>query len=222
MSKILVVEDDLPLSESITEWLEAEGHDVQAVVDGAEAMEYLRSLPFDVIVLDWNLPSLSGIQILKMYRASGGNTPVLMLTGMSETRDKLQGFDSGADDYLTKPFDIEELIFRVKALLRRSRTYVGETLTIGQLQIDLRSRRATHNGVELNLKPLEFSLLEFFMRHPDQVITAEALINKVWPNDTEASVDSVYTCINRLRKKLNDDGLIQNMRGVGYQLISRR
>lgn len=222
MTKILVVEDDKALSDTIVEWMEAEGYDVQAVFDGSEAMNYLRSLPFDVVILDWNLPNMTGPQVCKLYRAGGGNAAVLMLTGMSQTRDKIEGLDSGADDYLTKPFDLEELCSRVKALLRRSRQYVGNTLAVGPLQLDTKSRRVTNDGAVLELKPLEFALLEYFMRNPDQVITAEALINHVWPNDTEASVDAVYTCINRLRKKLNNDSLIQNMRGVGYQLVSRR
>lgn len=221
MTKILVVEDDKALSDTIVEWMEAEGYDVQRVFDGSEAVDYLRSLPFDVVILDWNLPNMTGVQICKLYRASGGSAAVLMLTGMSQTRDKIEGLDSGADDYLTKPFDLEELCSRVKALLRRSRQYVGSTLAVGPLQLDTRSRRVTNDGVALELKPLEFALLEYFMRNPDQVITAEALINHVWPNDTEASVDAVYTCINRLRKKLNNDSLIINMRGVGYQLVSR-
>jgi two-component system copper resistance phosphate regulon response regulator CusR len=221
MAKILVVEDEPSVADSIVEWLEAEGFDVQHVADGSEAMDYLRTLPFDVVVLDWNLPSMTGPQICRLYRSSGGTASILMLTGMSQTRDKIQGLDSGADDYLTKPFDVEELVVRVRALLRRPRTYVGTTLVIGPLQIDTKSRRASNDGVELDLKPLEFALLEYFMRHPDEVITAEALINNVWPSDTEASVDAVYTCINRLRKKLNNDSLIRNMRGVGYQLVSR-
>lgn len=221
MTKVLVVEDDPALAETIVEWMEADGYDVQQVSDGSEAMDYLRSLPFDVVILDWNLPRMTGVQICKLYRASGGNAAVLMLTGMSQTRDKIEGLDSGADDYLTKPFDVEELCYRVKALLRRSRQYVGNTLMVGPLSLDTKSRRAMNDGVDLDLKPLEFALLEYFMRHPDQVITAEALINHVWPNDTEASVDAVYTCINRLRKKLNNDSLIRNMRGVGYQLVSR-
>jgi DNA-binding response OmpR family regulator len=221
MTKILVVEDDPALSETIVEWMEAEGYHVQPVLDGSEAMDFLRTLPFDVVILDWNLPKMTGVQICKLYRASGGNAGVLMLTGMNQTRDKIEGLDSGADDYLTKPFDIEELCSRVKALLRRSREFVGNTLAIGPLQLDTKSHRVTNDGVVLDLKPLEFALLEYFMRHPDQVVTAEALINSVWPNDTEASVDAVYTCINRLRKKLNNDALIRNMRGVGYQLVSR-
>jgi DNA-binding response OmpR family regulator len=220
MTKVLVVEDDPALSDTIVEWMEAEGYDVQSVSDGSEAMDYLRSLPFDVVILDWNLPKMTGVQICKLYRASGGSAGVLMLTGMSQTRDKIEGLDSGADDYLTKPFDVEELCSRVKALLRRSRAYVGNTVAIGQLQLDTGSHRVTNGGIEIELKPLEFALLEYFMRHPNQVITPEALINHVWPNDTEASVDAVYTCINRLRKKLNDDNLIRNMRGVGYQLVS--
>lgn len=220
MAKILVVDDDQTLATSVRDWLQAERHEVEVVHDGTEALRYLRDLPFDVVVLDWNMPGIEGIDVCKRYRAGGGNAAILMLTGMNQTRDKITGLDAGADDYLTKPFDIEELASRVSALLRRSRQFAGSTLVAGDIQLDTVSHRVTKGGAEVPLKPIEFALLEYLMRHPNEVISPEALLKNVWPNDVDASLDAVYTCVTRLRKKINDEGrngLIRNVHGVGYQ-----
>jgi DNA-binding response OmpR family regulator len=220
MAKILLVDDDKTLAGTLKDWLEAENHEVDMVHDGTSALEYLRGLAFDVVILDWNMPDIAGIDVCRRYRASGGQAAILMLTGMNQTRDKTSGLDAGADDYLTKPFEVEELVSRLKALLRRSRQFVGTTLTSGPISMDVGTHTVTCDGAEVQLKPIEFSLLEYFLRHPNEVLTPEALLKHVWPNDSDATVDAVYTCITRLRKKIKDEGrngLIRNLHGVGYQ-----
>jgi DNA-binding response OmpR family regulator len=220
MAKILVVDDDEMLATAVQDWLLAERHEVDVVHDGMEGLRYMRELSFDVVVLDWNMPGLEGVEVCRRYRSSGGNAAILMLTGMNQTRDKIVGLDAGADDYLTKPFEIEELGSRVSALLRRARQFVGTTLAMGDLTLDTLSHTVRRAGVEVTLKPQEFSLLEYLMRHPNEVISPEALLKGVWPNDGDASLDAVYTCITRLRKGIKDEGkqgLIRNVHGVGYQ-----
>ncbi len=224
VAKILVVEDEKTLADTVAAWLAMqEKHAVEVVNDGQEALEYLLALEYDAIVLDWNLPGMSGVELLREFRGAGGRTPVLMLTGKDRIDDKEEGLDSGADDYLTKPFEIKELAARLRALLRRPVAYAGTTMEIGKLKLDTRSRQATVDGRHIHLKPIEFSLLEFFMRHKDQVISTEALIGRVWGSSSEVSIDAVYTCINRLRRNLGrGKGIpqIKTVHGIGYKLVA--
>jgi DNA-binding response OmpR family regulator len=221
MAKILVVDDHKDFADTLKDWLEAEQHHVDAVYTSKDALGYLESFEYDILLLDWNLPEMSGVQLCKQYRASGGNAYVIMCTGMTATDSKIQGLDSGADDYIAKPFEIPELVARVRALMRRPLSYRGNVRQVGDLKIDTKSRVVTNGGAELDLKPLEFSVLEYFMQHPRQVISPETLLKRVWDSDSSASIDSVYTCINRLRKKLNDadkEAVIKTVRGYGYKL----
>lgn len=224
MPKILLVEDDDALARSIQDVLEFEHHDVVAVADGAQGLEHLLSDSYDLAILDRQLPGLSGTEIAQGYRKKGGACPILMLTGLDSLNDKVEGLDSGADDYLTKPFAIPELIARVKALMRRqAASYIGDNMVAGEIRLETQSRRVTCGGEELRLKPLEYSVLEYFMRHPDKVISAEELLRRVWSSETDASIDSVYTSINRLRKKLGSHGeqVLQTVHGVGYKLVTK-
>ena len=167
------------------------------------------------------LPIVSGIDVLKHMRAKNNRTPVIMLTARESDDDKERGLDSGADDYLTKPFSLRELSARTRAALRRSAQASNIVLTAGDLELDPVSRTVTKGNREVHLEPREFNLLEFFMRHPRQVFSAEALIDRVWPSDTMISNDAIRTYIKVLRKKLDSDSdessLIQNVRGVGYK-----
>lgn len=221
MAKILIVEDDLSLGKMVRDWLALDHHATELVSDGAEALSMLKVYEYDLIVLDWELPNVSGIEILKAFRAQGGLAPVLMLTGRGTIDDKESGFDSGADDYLTKPFHGKELTARIRALLRRPEGYVGDILSCGALQLDKTNYRVTRGEEEIRLLPKEFALLEFLMRNQKRVFAPEALLNRVWATESEATVDALTTCIKRLRKKIDVDGqpsIIRTVHGVGYKL----
>lgn len=221
MAKILIVEDDLDLRAIVEDWLKHEHHVVECASRGNEAVELLNIYPYDLIILDWELPELNGIQILRQFRNRGGRTPVLMLTGKGALDEKETGLDSGADDYLTKPFHMKELSARIRALLRRP-AEPGETLiTVGDLSLNPTTFAVTRGGAQIKLLPKEFALLEFLMRHPDQVFSAEALLDRVWRSDSDAAPETVRTCIKRLRKKLDsesEESLIQTLHGIGYKL----
>lgn len=223
MSKILIVEDEQDLASQVADWLKREHYLCETVDNGAAALDRLRVYQYDVVLLDWMLPGMTGIEVCKQFRGRGGKTPILMLTAKSQEDDKETGLDIGADDYLVKPFGLKELSARIRALIRRtsiSTQAVGKILNYGKLELDPTSRRVTKEGAEVHLEPKEFSLLEFFMRNPDQVFSAEALINRCWESETLMSPDSIRTYIKGLRKKIDDkDGpsTIVTVHGVGYR-----
>lgn len=227
MSKILLVEDDQDLSDMIAGWLKSERYTVEVAYDGDIAREILKISSFDVVVLDWDLPGCTGIEILREFRENGGSTPVIMLTGKSTITDKETGLDIGADDYLTKPFNIKELGARVKALLRRPTLMNSSVLKAGDIELDSSKHRILRGGQEVHLLPRDFALLEFLLRHKDQVFSAEALIARVWESDSDASPEGLRTAIKRIRKKIDDgteddQSLIENIPRVGYRLRSSR
>lgn len=223
MAKILIVEDDKHLASDLIDWLEFEKHTVEHVDDGKEAEDRLKFYQYDLIILDWELPGVYGIDICKRYRSTGGSTPVLMLTGKGEISDKEAGLDSGADDYLTKPFHLKELTARIRALLRRPVTMTGNVLKIKSLSLDTNTKQLKKNEQEIQLSPKEYALLEFLMRHPDEVFSQEALLERVWSSESDASIFSVYTAVKTLRKKLGNEGEknpIATVHGLGYRLES--
>jgi len=223
MSKVLLVEDDADLTDTIVRWLRSEQYTVESVSNGKEGMERLDLCQYDVVILDWGLPEMSGVEIVERFRGKQGHTPVLMLTGKSAVADKAIGLDAGADDYLIKPFSLIELSARLRALLRRSTSVTSNILQVRNITIDRKKHRATRDGEEIHLLPKEFSLLEFFMRHPDEVFSVEALMQRVWHADSNASVDAIRTCIKRLRDKIdpNDDNpIIHTIPRIGYKLKS--
>jgi DNA-binding response OmpR family regulator len=223
MSKILVVEDDKDLAQKIVECLSLDRHFVEKAHSGAIGLEFLRTYDFDAVVLDWQLPELTGIEVCKTYRANGGNTPILMLTGRSSIDDKEDGLDAGADDYLTKPFHLRELRARVKALLRRKPLAIQQnTLCVNDLKLDRLGHSVTYNGQNIHVSPREFALLEFLMSRPEELFSAEALIERVWSDSEDASVASVRAHIKSLRQKLAivSSVSIQTIHGVGYKLRS--
>jgi len=219
MGRILIVEDDDDIATSLESWLSFERHHVEKVGDGREALGYLKGAPYDLVVLDIELPGLSGFEVCRQYRSTGGKAPVLMLTGRSDITDKTTGFDAGADDYLTKPFHPQEFSARVRALLRRPAEFSGNVLRAANLVLDPGQYRVQKDGREIELLPMEFALLEFFMRHPNQVFPPEALLDRVWPPNSDSSIDAVRTVIKTLRKKIDDGetSLIKNVHGVGYR-----
>jgi len=221
MAKILVVEDDKMMSELVRDYLSNEHHSVEIAETGTDAVEKLETFKFDIILLDWDLPGVSGIEVLSSFRKKGGTTPVLMLTKRGTIDEKEAGFDAGSDDYLAKPFSLRELSSRVKALLRRSPALTSDILKVADLELDPSSHRATKGGAELKLFPLEFSLLEFLMRHPKKVFSVRELMNHVWSSDSESTEEAVSTTVRRLRKKIDNEGvpsLITTVHGLGYRL----
>jgi DNA-binding response OmpR family regulator len=221
MAKILFVEDDRDLTLTVSQWLESEHHTVEVVHNGQEGLDRVLHCNYDVIILDWSLPEVTGVEICRQYRNSKGTTPVMMLTGKDMLQDKEAGLDSGADDYLTKPFSLRELLARIRALLRRPTTYRSTVLKVGNLVLDTAQHQISKNGQPLQLLPIDFALLEFLMRHPNEVFSADALIQRVWHTDSEATSDALRTALKRIRKKIDDDpdkSIIENIPRVGYLL----
>lgn len=222
MAKILLVEDDQQLSDMVRTALLFEHHVIDALANGAEGFSHLSMNPYDLVILDWGLPDMTGIDICRKFRARGGLTPILMLTGKDTVTDKESGLDAGADDYLTKPFHMKELMARVRALLRRPGAMMENVIKAGNLTLDTQKHRAYLNGEPLSLVPKEYALLEFFMRHPGRVFTAEALLEHVWPTDSDSTSLAVRTTMKRLRKKIDPEGvLLKTEHGVGYILDVR-
>jgi DNA-binding response OmpR family regulator len=221
MAKILVVEDDADLCDSLKDLLMMDHHKVDTANSGGEAQHLLHIAQYDLLILDWNLPDMQGVDICKQFRTNGGSSPVLMLTGKGAVTDKIAGLDAGADDYLTKPFHPDELASRIKALLRRPGAFRGNELKVGTLVLEPTTFRLTRDGEEIKLLPKEFALLEFFMRHPNEVFSTEALIARVWESDSDVSPEVVRTYINRIRNKIgrsNDETMLKTVHGLGYRL----
>ncbi len=180
MAKILLAEDDPGIRESIGALLSLDRHAVDAVDNGESALDYLKVSKYDLLILDWQMPKVSGVEVCTQFRQSGGTTPILILTAREKIDDKEAGFASGADDYQTKPFSPRELRARINALLRRGATMVGSCLQLGAVEIDLKNKRVTKSGEDVSLRPIEFAMLEFFLRHPSEVISPEQLLQSVW------------------------------------------
>ena len=213
-SRILVVEDDPPLAATLERVLATEGYDVEAAGDGNEALRRARARPFDLVVLDVMLPGLDGIAVCKRLRAAG-TVPILLLTALGGTEERVRGLDSGADDYLVKPFAYEELLARVRALLRR--TTPPDHLRFGDLRLEPSSRAAWRGERQLDLTATEFELLQHFLRHPRQVLSRDQLLDAVWKGEAESdNVVAVY--VGYLRHKLGEPGLLHTVRGAGYAL----
>ncbi len=222
MAKVLIVEDDRQLSDLICDWLQGQGHLPEPVYKGALGLEKLQFYKYDIVILDWELPELSGPEICQQYRKGGGATPILMLTGKKEIDDKEEGLDAGADDYLTKPFHLKELGARLRALLRRPVAVNSNELVAGDITLKPGSRQAFRGQDELSIQPKELALLEFFMRHPNQPFSSEALLDRVWASESDAAPDTVRIQIMRLRHKIDvagKDSMIRTVHRVGYMFI---
>ncbi len=219
LSKILLVEDDVTFAPDLIKWLVHEGHVVDHVVTGTEALEWLSTYTYDCVILDLNLPDTDGIAICRLYRHSGGSAPLLFLTGQNQSEVKEIGLDSGADDYMVKPPDLRELSARVRALLRRAGGTASNVLRVGQLVLLPASRKVTRKGKEIELTALEYSVLEFFVRNKGIVFSPEELLDRVWHSDSSSSPHTVRVCITRLRGKVFDEESecsIKTIYGAGY------
>ena len=222
--RILVVEDDLKAARFLKQGLEEEGHSVDVAVDGQEGAQYGHVNPYDLIVLDLQLPRKDGLELSRELRREGVETPILMLTGRDSTADVVRGFDAGADDYLTKPFAFDELLARVRALTRRRTTGVAGTLRYQDLELDRLDGVASRGGRGLALSPREFRLLEYFLLHPEEIVTRTMLLQMVWHMSFDPETNVVEAHLSNLRRKLEEGGrprLIQTVRGAGYTLRSR-
>ena len=219
--RILVVDDDLAVCRSIDRALRLEGYEVDTVASGGEALEAVASNSPDALVLDLQLPDLDGLAVCRRIREAGDDTPILMLTARHGIDDRVQGLDAGADDYLVKPFALEELLARLRALLRRRFEGEGGVLRFDELTLDLASREAHRGARAFTLTRIEFDLLELFLRHPRQVLTREVLLNKVWGFDFDSGTNSLAVYVGYLRRKTEAGGeprCIHTVRGVGYIL----
>lgn len=223
MAKILLVEDDVKTSADLVDWLRRDGHTVEPVFSGNEALEWLKTYEFDVLILDWQLPDVDGVSVCRLYRHSGGTAPVLILTGRAESASKELGLDSGADDYVVKPPDLRELSARIRALMRRNNQVAPSILRFADIALMPASRKVTAGGREVELSPKEYAVLEFLMRHPGIVFSASDLLDRVWDSQSDASYHTVRVCINRLRQKVFANQAAENpglrtVYGVGYVL----
>jgi DNA-binding response OmpR family regulator len=223
MAKILYVEDNEKLIDSVIDWMAMERHKVDTALTGTAAIERLQSFDYELVILDWDLPEINGLDVLKQYRSKKGTAAVLMLTGKGAIEDKTQAFENGADDYLTKPFHPKELAVRVNALLRRPRQIIDNNrIDYHGLVLDVGEGTVTRRDKSHRLRPAELSLLEFMLRHPTEVFSPEALLNGVWSSDNAISIDAIYACISRIRKKLDapDDAksVIETVHGRGYTI----
>jgi len=220
--KILVVDDERAVRESLRRALELEGYEIELAGDGREAIERLeKEAEPDAIVLDVLMPGLDGLEVCKRIRLRGSRVPVLMLTARDEVESRVAGLDAGADDYVTKPFALEELLARVRALLRRSGGGQDEVLRFADLELDVGTREVRRGGETIELTRTEFALLELFLRNPRQVLTRSVIFERVWGYDFGFASNSLDVYIGYLRRKTEGGGkprLIQTVRGVGYAL----
>ena len=222
--RVLVVDDDRAVRDSLRRSLEFNGYDVALAADGAEGLVAVGAQHPDVVVIDVMMPRLDGIETTRALRAAGNDVPVLVLTARDAVGDRVEGLDAGADDYLTKPFALEELLARLRALLRRvvpDEGADGEVLTFADLSMDVASRDVSRGGRAIELTRTEFTLLEMFLRRPRRVLDRSFILEEVWGYDFPTSANSLEVYVGYLRRKTEAEGeprLIQTVRGVGYVL----
>jgi two-component system, OmpR family, response regulator MprA len=219
MTTILVVDDDPSIRSVVSRGLRFEGYDVQIAGDGLEALRIAREMPLHMVVLDVMLPNLDGLEVCRRLRR-GSNAPIIMLTARDAVPDRIAGLDSGADDYLIKPFDFDELLARIRALLRRTQSQNEEVLAFADLRLDTGTREAYRGNRRTELTTREYELLAFFLRHPRQVLTRDQILSHVW-NNPDVDSNAIEVHIGRLRDKLEAGGegrVIQTIRGAGYAL----
>ncbi len=224
---VLIVEDEEPIVTLLRYNLEEAGFEVAAATDGEEALLLIGERKPELILLDWMLPSVSGLEVCRQIRrrTDTRDTPIIMLTAKSEEGDRIRGLDSGADDYITKPFSPAEVVARVRAVMRRSRPSLSEeSITYEDVVMDLAAHRVSRSGEPIHLGPTEFRLLRYFMEHPGRVFSREQLLDAVWGHDVYVEPRTVDVHIRRLRKALNGEAhkdLIRTVRSAGYALDAK-
>ena len=220
--RVLVVEDEPIIAAQLAESLGAAGYAVDVANNGIDAHYFGddASRVFDAVILDLGLPQMDGLTVLRKWRAAGRKMPVLILTARDNWHEKVAGIDAGADDYLTKPFHMEELLARVRALIRRAGGHASAELVCGEIALDTRQARATVGGQALTLTSHEFRVLYYLMHHPGQVVSRSDLIEHIYAQDFDRDSNTVEVFIARLRKKL-PEGVIETVRGLGYRLVAQ-
>lgn len=218
--RLLVVEDEPKINNSLRRGLEAEGYVIDTALDGDNAEVLMASTDYDLVILDWMIPGEhDGPGLVKMWRGQGNQTPIIMLTAKTTIGDRVAGLDAGTDDYLVKPFSFDELLARVRALLRRPKAHQGNALTAGPLSLDIVSKAVTINEKAIHITAKEFQLLEYLIRHTGEVVSKERLLTHVWSDEDRVQENTVETFIGHLRKKLKPySTLITTVRGYGYKL----
>ena len=219
--RILFADDDRQLCRAAQTLLEHEGYTVETVYNGADALELAETGEFDGIILDWMMPEMSGIAVLEELRRDGITTPCLMLTARTEVEDRVAGLDSGADDYLSKPFNTSELLARLRAIIRRHEVYAPELVSFGDLTLDKGTMELRCREAAVRLGNKAFRLMEMFMENPRRVFTVDQLITRVWGWDNETEMNLLWVTMSQLRKKLSEletSAEIKAVRGVGYSL----
>jgi len=222
--RILIVEDEIALADVLTEILRKNNYSVDAVHDGVDGLDYALSGVYDAILLDIMLPRMDGLQMLRKLRSNGDSTPVLLLTAKSEIEDKVKGLDVGADDYITKPFNTEELLARVRSAVRRKDTFISEGKSFADIRIDSNTLKISTKEDEIKASLKEYQILEMMIANPDRIISKEQFVEKIWGYDFDGEYNSVEVYVSFVRKKLSAVGSkvrIKAIRGVGYLLEVR-
>jgi two-component system OmpR family response regulator len=217
--RVLVVEDDADLSRQLADALREAGYAVDVAADGEEGHYLGDSEPYDAVVLDIGLPVMDGISVLEKWRRDGRTMPVLILTARDRWSDKVQGIDAGADDYVAKPFHIEEVLARVRALVRRASGHASNEIEIGPVRLDSRGGRVTVDGNPVKLTSHEYRVLEYLMHHRDRIVSRTELIEHLYDQDFDRDSNTIEVFVGRLRKKLPVD-IIETVRGLGYRVIA--
>ncbi len=221
--RILVIEDERRIAQSLKKGLELEHYAVDVSYNGVEGFDLASTEEYDLIILDRMLPHMDGLTLCRELRKKHISTPLLILTAKGQIKDKIEGLDAGADDYVAKPFSFEELLARIRALFRRPQEMASTILSVGDLQLDTKSFVVTRKQIPISLSSKEYALLEYFMRHPGQVLSKEQIINHVWDYDADILPNTIEVYIKNLRGKVddpfrNDTPLIHTVRGFGYKL----
>ncbi|MBZ9935014.1 response regulator transcription factor [Mesorhizobium sp. BR1-1-16] len=217
--RILVVEDDPDLNRQLADALKTAGYTVDSARDGEEGHFLGETEPYDAVVLDIGLPRMDGISVLEAWRREGRNMPVLILTARDRWSDKVQGIDAGADDYVAKPFHIEEVLARIRALVRRAAGHATNEIECGPVRIDTKAGRVTVDGNPIKLTAHEYKVLEYLMHHRDRVVSRTELIEHLYDQDFDRDSNTIEVFVGRLRKKVAPD-LIDTVRGLGYRIIT--
>jgi two-component system response regulator PhoP len=219
--RVLLVEDDRDLRETLSEQLRNAGFVVDAIADGLEGLYYGEEFPIDLAIIDLGLPEIPGIEVIRRLRKSGRDFPILVLTARADWKDKVEGLEAGADDYLTKPFHSAELMARVNALIRRAGGHAQPEVRFGPLRIDLTAQRVFLHDHEVDLTTFEYKLFQYLVMHPDEVITKSELTEHIYEEDSERDSNVIEVFVGRLRRKLDPQGQlnpIETLRGRGYRL----